>query len=129
MRRLTPFIIYLFLVIFLFFCCGPKLDKVERIIEDGVEVVINHVEPYVIDDESKVLKAERKVLLDFESEEISKLGISDIRGFDIDSEGNIFVSVFRGEDCIYKFDKNKHYQPELSLLAKVDLICLYLLYI
>lgn len=102
MRKL----IYLVLILSLFFFCGPKLDKVERIFEDGVEVVINHVEPYVIDDESKILKAERKVLMDFESEEISKLGISDIRGFDIDSEGNIFMSVFRGEYCIYKFDKN-----------------------
>jgi hypothetical protein len=74
--------------------------------EDGVEVVINYIEPYVIDGESKFLKAEREVLIDFEGEIITKLGISDIRGFDIDSEGNIFVSVFTGEYCIYKFDKN-----------------------
>ncbi len=28
--------------------CGPKQDVVEKIIEDGIEVVINHLEPYKI---------------------------------------------------------------------------------
>lgn len=32
--------------LFLLSCCGPKGEKVERIIEGGVEVVINHREPY-----------------------------------------------------------------------------------
>ena len=26
--------------------CGPKRDKVDRIIQDGVEIVSNHMEPY-----------------------------------------------------------------------------------
>ena len=97
---------YLVIVLFLSVYCGPKQEKVERMMEGGVEVVVNHIEPYMIDDESKVLKAEREVLIDFGGEMIAKLGISDIRGFDIDSEGNIFVSVYKGEYCIYKFDKN-----------------------
>jgi hypothetical protein len=29
-------------------CCTPKQDEVERINEDGVEVILNHREPYVI---------------------------------------------------------------------------------
>ena len=33
-------------LILLFFClCGPKQEKVEKIIEDGVEVIVNHIEP------------------------------------------------------------------------------------
>lgn len=73
------FITVSILILSLFFYCGPKQDKVERIFENGVEVIINHLEPYVIHDESKILKAERKVLIDFESEDILKLSISDIK--------------------------------------------------
>ena len=96
------------LLLCLLFClvCGPKQNRIERIFEDGVEVVINHLEPYVIDSEPFGLKTERTVLIDFESERITELGIADIRGFDIDSENNLYVSVFKGEYNIYKFDKN-----------------------
>ncbi len=39
-------IVCLFLSLCLFLVCGSKPDKVERKIEDGVEVIINHMEPY-----------------------------------------------------------------------------------
>ena len=43
------FLFFLFLAMTLFFIsCGPKEDSVERIIEDGVEVVINRLEPHTI---------------------------------------------------------------------------------
>ncbi len=98
--------IYLVFILVLFYFCGQKDDKVERIIEDGVEVVINHMEPYAIDKKSLVLKAEREVLIDFKSDSITELGIADIRGFAVDSEGNLYVSVFKAEFCIYKFDRD-----------------------
>ena len=37
--------VLLIIILFLSFYCGPKQDEVERIIEDGVEVVLNHIEP------------------------------------------------------------------------------------
>jgi hypothetical protein len=37
----------IYLLCFLVYC-GPKQADVERIIEDGVEVVFNHLEPYKI---------------------------------------------------------------------------------
>jgi hypothetical protein len=59
---------------------------------------------------SSSLQVEKNVLIDFKSDAIIKLGIADIRGFDIDSRRNIFISVFRGENCVYKFD------PKVSFL-------------
>lgn len=49
--------------------------------------------------------------IDFEKENIAALGISDIRGFDIDSEGAIYLSNYiRGSgDCIFKFTGNGNF--------------------
>jgi len=41
-------LIYIILLLSLFFYCGPKQEKVEKIMVDGVEVFLNHLEPYKI---------------------------------------------------------------------------------
>ncbi len=38
--------IYLVLILSIFFYCAPKQEKVERYMEDGVEVVVNQLKPY-----------------------------------------------------------------------------------
>jgi hypothetical protein len=87
--------------------CGPKQDKVERIIEDGVEVVINHLEPYHIKGESNSLLLEKLVSIDTENNEIAEIGLNDIFSFDVDSEGNIYLLYMKSkENCIYKFNRN-----------------------
>jgi hypothetical protein len=102
-KRLSKYLFIAFILL-IFFNCGPKQDTVEKIMEDGVEVIINHLEPYKIGEMPQIVKTEQRVLIDFESQEITKLGIADIRGFDIDSEDNIYISVYTGEYCIYKFN-------------------------
>jgi hypothetical protein len=83
--------------------CG-KQERVDRVVENGVEVVRNKLRPYQIKDTPRNLQVDKKVLIDFQGEEIVKLGIADIRGFDVDKEGNIYISVFKGEYCLHKFD-------------------------
>ena len=106
-------LIYLVLVLSFFFYCGPKQNKVEKIMEDGIEIIVNHLEPYKIKGEQStfLFVFEEEFTIDFEREDIAKLGISDIRGFDVDSEGNIYLSnLIRGSgDCIYKFDRNGNF--------------------
>ena len=70
--------------------CGPKQDAVERYIEDGVEVVVNHIEPYQISG-WRSLSLELLLSIDTEQEEILELGIPDILGFDVNSRGEIFL--------------------------------------
>ncbi|NIO49976.1 MAG: 6-bladed beta-propeller [Candidatus Aminicenantes bacterium] len=85
--------------------CVPKQEKVEKIIEDGVEVMLNHLEPYKIKGEPSTFDIEEKFVIDFEKDDITEYEISDIRGFDVDSEGNIYLSSYKGSDnCIFKFD-------------------------
>jgi len=85
--------------------CGPGRDEVDRIVQDGVEIVSNHMEPYRIGGVSS-FALEENFRIDTEENEIVDLGIADILGFEVDSEGNIFVlSTYKGGgDFIYKFD-------------------------
>ena len=96
-----------FLLMAILFCwfCGPKQKSVEKYMEDGIEVVDNHLEPYSLKG-MKTLSLEKTLTIDTESEETIKFGVADIDFFDIDSSGNIFVSHREPyEKCIYKFDK------------------------
>ena len=95
------------LLVFVF--CGPKSSKVEKTIENGVEVVLNHLEPYKIKGGPTSLFLEEEFRIDSEKDEIVELGLTDIwYWFDVDSEGNIYLLDFRGtsEFWIFKFDKS-----------------------
>ena len=54
MKKLTDFLIILFM--FMFFSCGPKQENFERIMEDGVEVVVNNLEPLKIKGEPSTFR-------------------------------------------------------------------------
>lgn len=96
--------------------CGPRQADVERIVEDGVEVVINHLEPYKISGEPSSLRLEEEFTIDTEKEEIAEAGLPDIRDFDVDSQGNIYF--FHGREfdrnVIHKFDKKGNFLKPLG---------------
>jgi len=97
-------IMLLMFTLSLLFYCSPKQDEVAKIVEDGVEVVINPIEPYVIKGEPSKLTLEEEFIIDFEREDLAEIGIREVLGFDVDSDGNIFFIVSRGfEDFIFKF--------------------------
>jgi len=56
MKKIACFTLILFVVT----NCGPKQGKVERIMEDGVEVIVHHLEPYQIKGEPSVLHLEEE---------------------------------------------------------------------
>jgi hypothetical protein len=87
--------------------CSPKQDKVEKKTENGVDVIINHLEPYHVGGAVN-LALEELFRIDTENDEIGKLGLIDIRGFDVNSGGEIFVlKTEKGKgDFVYKFDRN-----------------------
>lgn len=103
--------IVLFISIFIIFVsCVPKQEKVDRIIEDGVEAIINHLEPYQIGDISS-FSLEEIFKIDTEEDKIANLGIADIRGFEVDSVGEIFIlrNISGERDFIFKFDRNREF--------------------
>lgn len=91
-------------------CCGPKQDKVERIIEDGVEVVINHLEPYTIKGEPNTLTLEKAFTIDTESDDMAEIGLVEMSDFNIDSNGNIYIMLRQTSgNFIYKFDNQGNF--------------------
>jgi len=100
----------LLLCLAFFLVCGPKLKKEERIVEDGVEVVVNQLEPNKIKDEPDSLVLNEKYVIDLERDDIAELGISDITGFNVDSRGNVYIGSLRSsENFIFKFDEKGKY--------------------
>lgn len=102
---------YLVLILsLLFFCCAPKQEKVERIMEDGVEVVINHIEPYRIKGEPSTFTLEEEFAIDLERDDIAEIGLTEIQDFAVDSAGNIYFSDSHSkENLIFKFDAEGNY--------------------
>ena len=102
--------VFILTVCLMFSFCGTNKPKVDRIIEDGVEVVQNRLKPYVIKGEANVLTLEPHYTLDLERDDLSELGMSDIIGFDVDSESNhYFWTNNTSENYIYKFDEGGNF--------------------
>jgi len=92
-------------VILLFCFCTSRYDKVERRIENGVEVVVNHRVPYRLKGEPAALNLEEEFTIDTEKEEMLEIGLIGIETFDVDGEGNIFLIQWDSrENYIFKFD-------------------------
>jgi len=68
--------------------CQDKAAKVERFMEDGVEVVMNLSVPQ---DEFKKPILSQIMSIDTENEELAECGLNDIWGFDVNSLGDIFI--------------------------------------
>ena len=103
-------LIYLCLVFFLFIYCGPKQEKIEKYVEDGVEVIVNHLEPYKVEKEKTRLYLEEEFKIDTEKEDIMATGLTDINYINVDSDGSIYCL---NEECqenfILKFDRNGNF--------------------
>jgi hypothetical protein len=103
-------VIYLALALSLFIYCGPGKGRVERSVEDGLEVVTNHIEPYRIRGESGAIHLEKEFSIDTEKEEILEIGLTSIETFDVDSEGYIYLIQWEtGGNYIFKFDSKGNF--------------------
>lgn len=97
--------IYLVLILSIFFYCAPKQEKVERYMEDGVEVVVNQLKPY--ESESNFnYTLKKRFVIDLENPDTAELGVTNIFSFDLDDEMNIYIFQFpkSGDDIVFKFD-------------------------
>lgn len=103
-------LIYPVLILSLLSYCKPKQEKVEKYMEDGTEVIINHIDPYKIKAEPTTFTLEKEFSIDLARDDIGKMGLANVTIFDVDSEGNIyFVSSRLKKNCIYKFDKGGNF--------------------
>ncbi|MDH4270541.1 MAG: 6-bladed beta-propeller [Candidatus Aminicenantes bacterium] len=85
-----PFILA-FLFMLLVPACRTQTDTVEKTSEEGVEVVLNHPQPYRVKGAPESLRLEQEMAIDTERDELAKKGVVDIWGFDVNSFGDIFI--------------------------------------
>jgi hypothetical protein len=105
-----PSTILLFSVFSMCISCGPKKDKIEKYMKDGVEVIVNHLEPYKREGEPTRLYLEKQLTIDTEKESVAATGLTIIAYLGVDSEGNIFFVNDRPQDnYILKFDRNGNF--------------------
>ena len=103
---MRKFFIILGIIFLLIWGCKEKQKGVERIIVNGVEIIVNHLEPYKIKGERTDFILKKEFIIDTENEELAKAGVDLIRDFDVDSEGNIYCV---GKEVIFKFDKRGNF--------------------
>jgi hypothetical protein len=94
----------------LYFCNQPKQEKVTMTAENGVEVIINYLEPYKIKGEQNILNLRREFAIDTEREDLARIGLTDIFSFDVDSDGSIyFMNSTARQNFIFEFDINGNF--------------------
>ena len=109
MKKLLA-ILPLVLLLCLLFCSQQQEHVVKKIMEDGIEIVVNHMKPYKIKGESNVLNLEEEFIIDLEEDSLAEVGIAEVGGFDIDNNGNIFFWSLESTDrFIFKFNGNGKY--------------------
>jgi len=110
-------VLFLILILLLSSFCGPKPEEIEKIYEGGVEVVVNHLEPYRIRGEPSLLSLQEEFSIDTENDDTAALGLTDINNFEVDLEGNIYFLLFNPsekEHFIYKFDKDGNFMTSFG---------------
>jgi hypothetical protein len=95
--------------------CGGKRGAIERTMEDGVEVVQNHLEPYTVPGEPSSVSLEEEYVIDTESPELLGKGLTDIRALDIDSRGCLYIlqPPRNSEFLVFKFDSRGRFENPL----------------
>lgn len=106
----------LFFTLFVFCFCAKEQEKIEKFMEDGVEVIVNHLEPYKVKGEPSMLHLEEEFTIDTERDEIAESGLTDIWGFDVSSEGDIFFfkNPRSNGDLILKFDRKGNFATSFA---------------
>jgi len=85
--------------------CSDKQPKVDKVYQDGIEVVLNHAEPYRVPGEPSVLSLEMELAIDAEDPELLQAGLTDIFRFGAGTDGSIYIAQRPRKDVpvVFKF--------------------------
>ena len=93
--------------IVLLLSCGSKQAQVDRTYENGVEVILNHVEPYRIKGQPSTFSLEKVFSIDTERTDLAEAGMGSAGEWDADDAGNVYIVGFKNEgNFIYRFDSS-----------------------
>ena len=87
--------------------CGSNQPQIDRTREGGVEVVINHVEPYRIKGQPSTFSLEKVFSIDTERTDLAEAEMGSAGEWDADDAGNVYIVGFKNErNFIYRFDSS-----------------------
>lgn len=93
------------LAVFLFISCKEKQSQIDKAIENGVEVVLNYLEPYELSGVPSKLAFEEMLTIDTEKDEVASTGMTAMEWFCLDNDGNIYFMMRDSPgNFIYKYD-------------------------
>jgi hypothetical protein len=105
--RMKKIIGFLMMLAMFFLSCGQREEKVEILMEDGVEVVVNRLEPYKIDGKEYSMRLEEDFVIDLEATSVSDLGLYGLDSFAVTSAGEIFLLQQTTEaDHLFRFSED-----------------------
>src|SRR4030065_2019069 len=84
MKRLLCFLVVMSFLV----SCGGKQPKVDKVIEDGVEVVLNHLEPYVLKGQPTRLTLTEELTVGLSNNPDESF--TDVSYLAVDAEGKIY---------------------------------------
>ena len=93
-------------IVILTACRSEEIQVQKTVDENGVEVVLNRLEPVRLKGGPTSLELEEEMTLDTEKDEVAATGLADVGNFGVDSSGSIyFASLKAGDHAILKFDR------------------------
>ena len=100
--------------------CSSRVEGPRRIVEEGIEVVVNDTGPYPIKGEPHALSLQEEFRIDTESEALSVAGLSDVAAVDADSRGRIYVCQRpKGRDpLIFQFDNRGNFLKSFGRIGQ-----------
>lgn len=106
---------WLMVALCLIAACGRQGDRVEKVMEDGVEIVINGIEPYDLSNVRSPLDLEEETVIDLEDESVLKSGLYNLDTFAIDADGYIYILSVRSEEThIFKFTSKGQFEKSFG---------------
>jgi hypothetical protein len=86
-------------------CCSKGVVTIDRTSENGVEVILNHIEPYQLPGQPTGIRLTPEFSIDFGADDIGAMGIADSTSFEVDAAGNLyFFYTNKKGDLIFQFD-------------------------
>ena len=84
--------------------CGRQESRVEKVMEEGIEVVLNGTDPYELPGMRNAYDLEEEWVIDLEAEDVAQAGLYQISTFAVDADGNTYILSSRSdENHIFKF--------------------------
>jgi hypothetical protein len=100
--------------------CSSRIEGPKRIVEKGIEVIVNDTGPYLVKGEPHALSLHEEFRIDTESDALSAAGLSDIAAVDADSQGRIYVCQrAKGQDpLIFQFDNRGNFLKSFGRIGQ-----------